>query len=74
MHPAKLRHARSDGEYRVPGEGLGLARSGARAWLSLAIAPQAAHAAGGERLAPRHTTYRITEDRTMTRVVKEESP
>jgi hypothetical protein len=40
----------------------------------LAIAPQAAQAAGGESLAPRHTTYRITEDRTMTRVVKEESP
>lgn len=29
---------------------------------------------GGESLAPRRTTYRITEDRTMTRVVKEERP
>lgn len=66
MRPAKIQHARSDGEDRVASDGHWLARSGARAWLSLAIAPQAAHVAGGESLAPRHTTYRITEDRNMT--------
>jgi hypothetical protein len=74
MRPTKMQHARSEGEHRVASDGHWLARSGAHAWLSLELAPQAAHAASGESLAPRHTTCRITEDRTMTRVVKEERP